>query len=586
MISIRSLLRQHALLFTYAIGTYALGAAGFAAFAPAKSIAPRFADLVMTGGQIYTPNGWAHAIAIRHGVIIAVGSDAAVAAYRGTATQTVALDGKTVFPGLQDMHVHPFMAGIATRRCQITQGADGKVLLDGLSACVRQKRPGEWVTGGQWEAGSLGSTPLNRQTLDAVAPDNPVVLVDISAHSWWANSRALALAGIDRDTANPPGGIIERDAVGEPTGVLRESAGRVLLAHVPAPSDQETREAIDYALRTLLSYGVTSLTDAVVTVPMMRAYAALADQHLLKTRVIGCMVYGRDPGVPGGFEEMLQSRHTYARERFAPTCVKIFMDGVPTDSHTAALLEPYAPGPDGHVKSPERGLLIIQPSELDPLVTRLDQLGLAIKFHAVGDLASRTALDAIAKARTANGAAGPRHVVGHLTFIQPTDLARAKALGVTLEFSPYLWFPSPIDADIASAVGPERIERVWPVREGIDSGALVIVGSDWSIVPSPNPWVALETLVTRKKPGDTQGSSFGPAESITLNEAIRLFTVNAARQAGSLHTLGTIARGKSADLIVLDRNPLRIPITEVHDVQVLKTYIGGEKVFDRSAAGT
>jgi predicted amidohydrolase YtcJ len=334
-----------------------------------------------------------------------------------------------------------------------------------------------------------------------------------------------------------------------------------------------------------LSYGVTSLTDAVVTVPMMRAYDALADRHLLKTRVIGCMVYGRDAGVAGGFEEMLQTRRSYARERFAPTCVKIFMDGVPTDSHTAALLEPYAPGPDGEVKSPERGLLIIQPAELDPLVARLDKLGLAIKFHAVGDLASRTALDAIAKARAANGNAGPRHVVGHLTFIQPIDLARAKPLGVTLEFSPYLWFPSPIDDDITSAVGPKRIERVWPVREGIDTGALVIVGSDWSIVPSPNPWVALETLVTRRKPGDTQGPSFGPAEAISLQEAINLFTVNGARQTGSLRSLGSIARGKSADLIVLDRNPLRIPVTEVHEVRVLQTYIDGEKVFDRAAVG-
>jgi predicted amidohydrolase YtcJ len=581
MIATRAILFKHRVLFRYA-----LIAVGCAAMLHAQGAVPTAADIVMTGGQIYTPNGWAHALAIRHGILIAVGSDAAVAAYRGPATQILALEGRTVFPGLQDMHVHPFMAGIAARRCRIAQGADGRVLLEAVSACVKQKRPGDWVTGGQWEAGSLGPTPLNRQTLDGVAPDNPVVLVDISGHSWWANSRALVLAGIGHDTANPAGGIIERDAGGEPTGVLRESAGRLLLAHVPAPSDAETRDSIHYALRTLLSYGVTSLTDAVVTVPMMRAYDTLADQHLLKTRVLGCMVYGRDAGVPGGFEEMLESRASYARERFAPTCVKIFMDGVPTDSHTAALIEPYAPGPDGKVKAPERGLLIIQPDELDPLVTRLDRLGLAIKFHAVGDLASRTALDAIAIARQANGNGGPRHVVGHLTFIQPADLARAKALGATLEFSPYLWFPSPIDDDITSAVGPGRIERVWPVREGVDSGALVIVGSDWSIVPSPNPWVALETLVTRRRPGDAAGSRFGPSEAITLEEAIRLFTVNAARQTGSSRTLGSIAPGKSADLIILDRNPLRIPITRVHEVQVLETYIAGEKVFDRSAGGT
>jgi predicted amidohydrolase YtcJ len=544
------------------------------------------ADQVMTGGEIYTPNGWAQGIAIKHGVIIAVGSDAEVLAYRGARAQTLALGGKTVFPGLQDMHVHPLMAGIAARRCQITQGASGSQLLDSLSACVKQKQPGEWVTGGQWEAGSLGSTPLTRQTLDAVSPENPVVLVDISGHSWWANSRALTLADIVHDTPNPTGGIIERDANGDPTGVLRESAGRSLLAHVPVPTERENMEAVNHALRTLLSFGVTSLTDAVVTVPIMRAYDSLADQHLLKTRVIGCMVYGRDVGVPGGFEEILKNRRTYARRRFAPICVKIFMDGVPTDSHTAALLDPYAPEPDGHIKSPERGLLIIQPAELNPLVTRVDKLGLAVKFHSVGDLASRTALDAISVARRVNGPDGPKHVVGHLTFIQPSDLARAKALGATLEFSPYLWFPSPINDDIIRAVGAERIKRVWPVREGIDSGALVIVGSDWSIVPSPSPWLAMETLVTRRKPDSPDGPSFGPAEAISLDEAIRLFTVNAAKQTGNSKTLGSIERGKSADLIVLDRNPLKIPVTELHAVQVLQTYIEGEKVFDRSNAGT
>jgi predicted amidohydrolase YtcJ len=558
---------------------------GCAATVAHAEAAPAVADLVMTQGEIYTPGGWQQALAIKHGVIIAVGSDASIAVHRGAGTRTVTLNGQTVFPGLQDMHVHPFMAGIAARRCQIDQGSGGTQLLGVLSACARRKHPGEWVTGGQWEAGSLGSTPLNRQTLDAVSPDNPVVLVDISGHSWWANSRALELAGIGHETADPPGGIIERDANGDPTGVLRESAGRLLLAHVPAPPEQETMEAIDDALHTLLSFGVTSVTDAVVTVPMMRAYDALADRHRLKTRVLGCMVYGRDVGVPGGFEAMLRSRRAYARERFAPGCVKIFMDGVPTDSHTAALLEPYAPGPDGHVKSPERGLLIIQPAELDPLVTRIDKLGLAIKFHAVGDLASRTALDAIAAARAANGPGGPRHVVGHLTFIQPVDLGRARALGATLEFSPYLWFPSPINDDIIGAVGPERIKRVWPVREGIDSGALVIVGSDWSIVPSPNPWVAMETLVTRRLPGSSDSPSFGPAEAIMLDEAVRLFTVNAARQTGSSGSLGSIARGMAADLIVLDRNPLRIPISEVHQVQVLQTYIAGEKVYERSAAG-
>ncbi|MFD2501177.1 amidohydrolase family protein [Rhizorhabdus histidinilytica] len=186
--------------------------------------------------------------------------------------------------------------------------------------------------------------------------------------------------------------------------------------------------------------------------------------------------------------------------RFRTDCVKMYEDGVPTESHTAAMIDPYEPGADGHLHEPARGMLLVGPATLDPLLTRLDKMGITVKFHAAGDQASRTALDAIAAARKANGPDGPMHEVGHLTFVNPADLARAKAIRATLEFSPYLWFPSPINDDIIKAIGEERIKRVWPVREGIDSGALVIAGSDWSVVPSANPWIGIETLVTRRAP--------------------------------------------------------------------------------------
>jgi predicted amidohydrolase YtcJ len=194
----------------------------------------------------------------------------------------------------------------------------------------------------------------------------------------------------------------------------------------------------------------------------------------------------------------------------------------------------------------------------------------------------RAGLNAIQAARTANGFSGLMHNVGHCTFVSKEDLARARAIGATFEVSPYLWAPSPINDSIAAAVGGEIVKRVWPVREMIDSGALVVPGSDWAVVPSVNPWIAIETLVTREIPGGSP-TSFGKAEAISLSEAIDLFTVNSARQEKMSNVVGQLDVGMAADLIVIDQNPYDIPPTRLHDTHVKMTFIAGEKVFDSEA---
>jgi len=218
-------------------------------------------------------------------------------------------------------------------------------------------------------------------------------------------------------------------------------------------------------------------------------------------------------------------------------------------------------------------------------VTRFDRMGLTVKFHAAGDGAVRAGLHAIEAARKANGFSAQMHNVGHCTFVAKDDIARARAIGATFAVSPYLWGPTPINDSIASAVGPEIIKRVWPVREMIDSGALVVAGSDWSVVPSVNPWIGIETLVTREVPGGSP-TSFGKAEAITLDEAINLFTVNAAAQEGAGSRVGRIEVGMLADIIVVEQNPYDVPIARVHETKVDMTFIGGEKVFDVAARGS
>jgi predicted amidohydrolase YtcJ len=570
-----------------AIAAHACAVPNFAV-AEEKTSAPaadHAADLIMTNGHIKTASGWSEAMAVRKGIIVAVGNAADITALRAKNTQLLDLRGDTVLPGLHDVHVHPVFAGISARQCSISQGSSLQQTLRIVKACAEKAKTNQWVTGGQWDASALGQAP-NRAMLDSVAPNVPVLLSDTSGHSSWANSKALQMVGIVKGTPDPKGGIIERDAAGEPTGVLREAAADQAATHVPKHTEAEAQAALEWAVRKMLSFGITSFTEAAVGFSTgvdneLRAYAALADAGVLKQRVRLCLVWAP---TDTDAEATIASRNFYARDRLSTDCVKIFLDGVPTDSHTAAMLQPYQGTVAGrNDEASRRGLLLVPPESLNEAVTRFDRMGLTVKFHAAGDAAVREGLNAIEAARKANGFSSQMHNVGHCTFVSRQDIGRARAIGATFEVSPYLWGPTPINDDITAAVGDEIIKRVWPVREMLDSGALVVPGSDWSVVPSVNPWIGIETLVTRERPGGST-DTFGKAEAITLAEAFKLFTINAAIEEGTSSKVGRIEPGMLADVIVVDKNPFEVPITQVHTVAVKMTFIGGEKVFDAKSA--
>jgi hypothetical protein len=543
------------------------------------------ADLILKNGHVGTASGTSQALAIRRGVIVAVGDANTIDALRGPRTETIDLAGATVLPGLHDVHVHPMYAGITERQCKIAQGSSLEETLKGVKACAERAAPGDWIVGGQWDAPALGGVP-NRTMLDGVVSDRALYLEDTSGHSVWVNSRALEIAGITKSSRDPAGGIIERDASGVPTGILRESATELVHQHIPKPTVEALRAALKWSLDEMLSVGITSYTEAAVGFVAgpeseLKAYTELADAGGIKQRAILCITW--EPGNTEG-ERAIAMRNLYARANLSPGCVKIFLDGVPTDSHTAAMLEPYADKMKNRSDTAARyGMLQVKPDVLNAAVTRFDRMGLTVKFHAAGDAAVREGLDAIAAARKANGFSGQMHNVGHCTFVAKDDIARARAIGATFEVSPYLWAPSPINDAITAAVGDEVIKRVWPVREMLASGALVVPGSDWSVVPSVNPWIAIETLVTRQVPGGDQ-RSFGKLEAITLPQAMELFTVNAARQERMSNLVGRLEAGMLGDMIVVDQDPYEAPIGKVHATKVRMTFIGGEKVFD--AAGS
>jgi predicted amidohydrolase YtcJ len=544
----------------------------------AEQAASSTGNLVLLNGEIRTPGGWAQAMAVKDGVIMAVGDVSVVEPWKAGA-RLIDLAGATVLPGLHDMHFHPTMSGLqAEFSCNFPQGSNIDKVLETVKGCIAKRKPGEWINGGQWDVASLGTAP-HRSLLDSVASENPVILADISGHSAWANSAALKIAEITRDTANPDGGIIEHDAEGEPTGVLRELAASLVRKHVPPFTPEQNAKGLAWSLNLALSEGVTSFTDAGVSLDALEAYATLADRGVLKQRVRGCIMSGGpvfQAATTSG--DPVQLRNRYARDRFKPDCIKLGLDGVPTDGHTAAMVEPYADATAIQDEARAKGMLTWPAEELKKEVTRLDRLGFTVKFHAAGDAAVRAGLDAIEAARKANGFSGLLHDVGHNSFIQMSDVRRARAIGATFEMSPYIWYPNPIIPDIAKAIGPERMKRWIPVKDAIDAGALVVPGSDYAVVPSMSPWIAIETLITRQQPGGGD-EVLGAQERVTLDQAMDMFTVNSARQMGNANTTGRIEPGMLADVIVIDRNPYKIAVTDIHNTKVKTTIINGEVVY-------
>jgi len=537
------------------------------------------ADLIFIHGTVLTPKGNAQALAVKGTTIIAVGSDAEILAQPHDGARIVDLAGQTLMPGLYDMHVHVMDAGVAETACQLPQGGGAAAVSAAVRACAQRAKPGEWITGGSWVGAAFRPGEQTRQLLDTAAPNNPVMLNDEAHHSEWANSRAMALAGVTNATPNPAGGLIDRDAAGAPSGVFRETATDLIESKVPDPSLATKIAAIRAATNEMLSYGIVGFTDAAVRRENGEALSAYARQGGLKQWARGCIVWGP---MSNGAEAMIPRRQELSAGRMQFDCVKIFLDGVPTESHTGSMVEPYAALPgDKPNAGGEHGILQVPQDRLNAAVAEFDRQGLEVKMHAAGDGATRAAADAIAFARHANGTGGRAHEIAHNTFITRADVPRGRELGFVWEFSPYIWWPTPITSvDIARAVGPERMARLWPIREALDTGALAVAGSDWPVVPSVNPWLAIETMVSRQAPGAT-GPAQAANEGITREQALTMFTRNAAAVMGRLDRGGTLEPGKLADMIIVDANPLTAPLGTLHATKVQATYIAGEKVWPK-----
>ena len=534
---------------------------------------PVEADLILRGSPVYTLDAvrsWAEAIAIRENTIVYVGPESGAQEYAGPGTRVLELDGGMVLPAFQDIHVHPISAGVSLRALSLYGLETQEQYMQAVAEYAEAHPDLEWIRGSGWLLDAFPSGIPDKRLLDEVVAERPVYLRDAGGHSLWVNSRALELAGITRDTPDPVGGRIDRDPqTGEPLGALQDSANSLVSSLAPPTTFEDMVDGLRYALELLNGYGITSLQDASVRGNSLSVYRTLDESGELTARVVASLRWDRSRGVEQ-IPELLAARRQYTRDRVRATTVKIGQDGV-IEVQTGAVLEPY-------LGTNETGIPMVEPETLKRVVTRLDREGFQVHFHAVGDAAIRQCLDAVEAARAANGSRDARHHIAHLELFHPDDIPRLRQLGVVANFQP-LWAAADhwVTAMGLPLFEPERARWLFPIGSLLKSGAVVAFGSDWS-VSSANPLEQIEVAVTRMNPAGGAEEPFIPEERIGLHDALAAFTINAAYVNFQEKSTGSIEVGKLADLIVLDRNLFAIAASEISEVTVVLTLLGGAPV--------
>lgn len=537
------------------------------------------AEIAFVNGQIYTVDPdtpWAEAVAIRRGRFVAVGSNNEIAPLIQSYTKVHDLQGAFAMPGLYDMHTHPDLALGPQYSDYLDVGVETPSAEEVRAAILAyaEAHPGNgWIFGKHFLHYSLRKAGIEpgRKWLDSFIPDRPVALMDRMWGSCMANSRALELAGIGPETPDPNNGYIVRDPItGEPDGILVDGAYAMIMAAMPPPPTKALARAYEEGARFQSSRGVVATKYVHVCEQRLDALRMVDVAGRLPLRVEAAISWQDDIfPVRRRWELLAGERHYYRSARLNANAVKFHFDGT-TEPRTSFMLSPWPNEKDW------RGSLNLTPEHIADMVADMDHRRIRVIAHCTGDASSDIFLDAVAECRRRNGS-GMRHQCAHSTLLDEKNLARFAELDVTAEFSPVGWYPSDFTLNARGSFG-ERLAEVYNVRGVLDAGGVTVMGTDWP-VSSIDPWIGFETLVTRQNPWGEMEGSLG--QGITMEEAIRMLTLNGAWSMGIEDTSGSITAGKTADMIVLDRNILvGDPKGNLHRTEVELTMVDGEIVHD------
>jgi len=538
------------------------------------------ADTVVVNARVYTVNAkqpWAEAVAISGGKIVAVGSTREIDAYRGAGTKVVDAKGHLVLPGFVDCHIHFMEGSLGLAEVDLNDAKTVEAIQKKVVEYAKSHPKEPWITGMGWTYPTFGAAALpDKKYLDAVVPDRPIYLEAFDGHSSWANSKALEMAGITRQTPDPPNGKIVRDANGEATGALKEAAGDLVRKFVPQPSREERLTALRAGLHEANKFGLTRVHSAGGDFEYLDLYDQLRKSGELTVRMY--VAYFLDPPqlTPGEIAKIEQARKTYHDEWISGGAVKTMLDGV-VESHTAAMLAPYSD--DASVS----GKMFWDAAKYKQAVTELDRRGLQIFTHAIGDKAVRTALDAYEEAASANHTNDSRPRIEHIETISAADIPRFGRLGVIASFQPLHAYPDDDTLNVwARNVGPERAKRAWVWRSIENSGGKLAFGSDWPVV-TLNPWPGVQNALTRQTRDGEPAGGFVPNERISLEDTIEAYTLGAAFAGRVEKSEGSIEPGKLADLIVVSQDLFKIEPSDIAKTEVLLTMVGGKVVYQSAA---
>ena len=514
---------------------------------------------------------WAEALAVSGERLIAVGTNADIRRLASTVTPIDA-GGRLVLPGFIDAHVHFLEGGLRLASVQLRDARSRDEFVNRIRAFAATVPAGTWITGGDWDHSLWGGELPSRDWIDPVTPNHPVWINRLDGHMNLANSAALKAAGVTRATSDVAGGEIVRRADGEPTGLLKDNALALVDKVAPPPSPEMRRRAVTAAMRYVAERGVTTVHDMSTSAAWddMALYADMRKANALQTRIYSVVplaqwerlrdvvARGEYGGADGRGDEWLRVGG-----------LKGFVVGS-LGSHTAAFNEPFTDMPN------DRGLLVNTPADLYRWISGADKAGLHVMVHAIGDRANRLLLDTFERVATENGARDRRFRIEHAQHLAPSDIPRFVALNVIASMQPYHAID---DGRWAEKYIGDRIKTTYAFRSLLDARATIAFGSDWFVAP-PTALEGIYAAVTRRTLDGKNTTGWVPQQKITVEEAVRAYTANAAYASFDESRKGILSKGWLADFVMLDRNIFEIPPEEIGAVRVRMTAVGGRPVFD------
>jgi predicted amidohydrolase YtcJ len=545
-----------------------------------KQLAP---ELILLHGNFHTqdPNQpEVTAVSIGGGHILEVGSDAYIKSFMGTNTKTINLGGRLGLPGMIDSHFHFYDWALGRQQLQLADVTSFKECMERVAYAARKAGPGKWIVGQGWNESEWPENRMpNRYDLDTAAPFNPVALWRCDLHLAAVNSQALQLAGIDKNTPNPPQGVIAKDSSGEPTGILRELAPNLVRAAIKNPDDEELLEAMRDGITFLHTLGVTGLHDTRLMGGLEGATALRGWQRLHEMGDLDLRCWA---GIPGErLEEAagLGLRTGLGNDRLRIGYLKYFADGG-MGARTAWMLEPYLDA--------ECGMPLFPMNQFAEAIKKADRAGLAVMIHAIGDRANREVVSVFeelkkSRLRDKNGPYAPpaiSHRIEHVQMIRPEDLKRLARLGIPACVQPHNMI---LDIGMINESVGDKGKWTYAYRDMLDAGIPLILSSDAPVCDA-SPLAGIHAAVTRQRRDGTPEGGWYPHQRISVDEAVRGYTVTPAMAYGQDHTLGSITPGKYADLIILEKNIYTIDPMEIADTKVDMTIFDGRIVYQRSDA--